>query len=79
LGPDLGFHQDADARLEVIQKTRHGTGRVPRLPDLHVARAQQLFTFGASRGGAVRQQQAQPRHLLAQSRQQNRRCPRLAE
>jgi hypothetical protein len=36
LGPDLGFHEDADARLgSLFQKARaRRLGRVPRLPDL---------------------------------------------
>jgi hypothetical protein len=53
-GPDLGFHQHADARLELVQKTRHGARRVPRLPDLCIARFEQLGAFVAAGGGAMR-------------------------
>jgi hypothetical protein len=65
-GPDLGFHQHADARLELVQKTRHGARRVPRLPDLCIARFEQLGAFVAAGGGAMRQQDRNARVLPAQ-------------
>ena len=72
IGPDLGFHQDADAGLEVIQKTPHRRRRVPGLPALHVARLQQAGTLQPAGGGAMGEQQAHARQSLAQARQQRR-------
>ncbi len=68
--PDFGFEQHPQRGPELLQKALHRRRRVPRLPDLQIARAQQLGPFGAAGGGAVAEQQAQARHLLAQCRQQ---------
>ena len=61
------------------QKARYGSGRVPRLPGLRVAGLQQLGAFGAPRGGAVREQQAQAGPLGAQRLRQDGRRARFAQ
>ena len=79
IGPDFGFHQDADGGPQVAQKPCHRAGRVPRLPDLHVTGLQQFFALGAARGGAVGEQQAHARQLLAQRAQQDGGSTRFAQ
>ena len=69
--PDLSFHQQPQARLEVVEKPRHGRRAVPRLPNLHITGLQQTLAGGAARGGAMREQQPQPRLGLAQRVEQN--------
>ena len=56
--PDLGLHQDADARFECREEFAHGRRRVPRLPDLDVAALQQRSAFCPPGRRAMREQQA---------------------
>ncbi|MCY1229388.1 hypothetical protein D9M72_417520 [compost metagenome] len=79
LGPDLGFHQHADARLEAVEKAGDGARRVPRLPDLRVAGLEQLGALLAARGGAVREQDRNARVLAPQFGDQDGGGARLAQ
>ena len=77
--PDFGFHQQAQAWLEVVEKPRHRSRAVPRLPDLHVASLQQRSPLGAAGGRAVREQNAQAGVCFAQGFQQHSRRARFAQ
>ena len=79
VGPDFGFHQHADGGPELRNEALDGAARIPGLPDLQIAAAQQLLAFGAARGRAVREQQAHVGQLRAQRGDQDRRGARLAQ
>jgi hypothetical protein len=79
LGPDLGFHQHADARLEAVEKARHRLWRIPWLPDLEIAFFQQLGALFAPRGRAVGDQDRDARVLAPQLGDQDAGRARFAE
>ena len=78
-GPDLGLHEHADPRAELRDEAARGARRVPGLPDLQVARAQQPRALGPARGRAVREQQPHAGQALAQRGDEHGRGPRLAQ
>ena len=65
--------KNANAGLEMRQKAPHCPRRVPGLPGLRIARAQQPGAFSAAGGGAVGQQQAHVGLARAQALNQDRR------
>ncbi len=66
VGPNFGFHHQTQTGLEMLKKSGHGLGRVPRLPHQHIARLDHRGEFGMAGGRAGGEDPAGLGQLLPQ-------------